>query len=61
LKEKPTVIINFDSPNQLPDLVLGTLAKILEYFKEKEEATIIWTVSKSKGKQYLLEMILEVE
>jgi hypothetical protein len=42
-------------------LVLGTLAKILEYFKEKEEATIIWTVSKSKGKQYLLEMILEVE
>lgn len=60
LKEKPTIIINFDSPNQLPDIALGTLAKILEYFQQKE-ASVIWAASKSKGEHYLLEMILEIE
>jgi hypothetical protein len=61
LKQKPTVIINFDSPKCLPDLALGTLAKILEYFKEMEGASVIWTASKSEGEHNLLEMILEVE
>ncbi len=60
LKEKPTVIINFDSPNQLPDLTLGTLAKILEYFQQKE-ASVIWTASKSEKEHHLLEMILEIK
>lgn len=60
LKEKPTIIINFDSPNQLPDIALGTLATILEYFLQKE-ASVIWTASKSEGECYLLEMILEIE
>jgi len=61
LKQTPTVIINFDSPRCLPDLALGTLAKILEYFKEMEGASVIWTASKSEGEHNLLEMILEVD
>ena len=61
LKQKPSVIINFDSPKCLPDLALGTLAKILEYFKKMEGSSVIWTASKSEGERYLLEMILEVE
>ncbi len=60
LKEKPTIIINFDSPNQLPDVALGTLARILEYFEQKE-ASVIWTASKSEREHHLLEMILEIE
>lgn len=60
LKEKPTVIINFDFSKQLPALALGTLATILEYFEQKE-ASVIWTASKSEREHHLLEMILEVE
>ena len=60
LNEKPTVILNFDSPKRLPDLALGTIAKVIEYFQQKE-ASMIWTASKSEGERYLLEMILEVE
>jgi len=59
LKEKPTVIINFDFSKRLPNLALGTLAKILEYFQQKE-ASVIWAVSKSEREHHLLEMILEV-
>ena len=60
LKEKPTVILNIDSPKRLPDLALGTLASILEYFQQKE-ASVIWTATKSEREHHLLEMILEIE
>lgn len=60
-KEQPTIILNLDVPHHLPDLELGVFASLLDFNHSRENTSVNWAISKSDGKNYVLEMILEIE
>lgn len=59
-KENATIIFNFDTPEKLPDVSTEVLKTISKSFKELVKPNILWSISKSNGEQYLLEMIIEI-
>lgn len=60
-KENPSIILNFDVPENLPDASTEVLENIYTCFKDLINPNILWTISKSNGEHYLLEMLIEVD
>lgn len=60
-KENPSIILNFDVPENLPDASTEVLENIYTCFKDLMNPNILWTISKSNGEHYLLEMLIEVD
>lgn len=60
-KENPSIILNFDVPENLPDVSTEVLENIYTCFKDLMNPNILWTISKSNGEHYLLEMLIEVD
>lgn len=60
-KENPSIILNFDVPVYLPNVSTEVLESIYKCFKDLINPNILWTISKSNGEHYLLEMLIEVD
>lgn len=60
-KENPSIILNFDVPEILPNISTEVLESIYKCFKDLINPNILWTISKSNGEHYLFEMLVEVD
>lgn len=60
-KENPSIILNFDVPENSPNVSTEVLDSIYKCFKDLMNPNILWTISKSNGEHYLLEMLIEVD